>query len=251
MTCRVLGALLAAVALLVSPTWAADGLQQPSAVQASAYNYDAYFAQEPSPSDVPPAPSVVQPADVAPLASQPSAAPVMADQMMVDPGCGMANSDCGCNSGCNSGCCSIPCGDGFGFRYMLPDGNPCFGWRLPCCNGGPAWKLYEPCCPRWTVGGWLNGGVVTNDHGAANNGAIGFPSSNDVLFNQIYGFIERKANNGGCGWDWGLRVDYLFGADGPDTQAFGDQGMGLWLELWRPKHLPVPDIWLRDSTNVP
>lgn len=110
------------------------------------------------------------------------------------------------------------------FRDYLPDGNPCFGSILPCCNCGDPWKLYEPCCDAWTVGGWANAGIYTNSHGTTNNGPIAFPSTNELMVNQLWAYAERKANTGGCGWDWGVRLDYVFGTDGPDTQAFGDGG---------------------------
>ncbi len=42
--------------------------------------------------------------------------------------------------------------------------------------------------------------------------------------NQLWGYVERSTDTGGSGWDIGGRFDYVFGADGPDTQAFGDQG---------------------------
>ena len=39
------------------------------------------------------------------------------------------------------------------------------------------------------------------------------------------GLAERKTDTKGCGWDVGGRVDYLFGVDGPQTQAFGDHSL--------------------------
>jgi hypothetical protein len=106
----------------------------------------------------------------------------------------------------------------------LPDGNPCFGSLFACCNDGEPWKLIEPCCEQWSFGGWIEGGVMTNADGFWNNGPVPFLSTNDFLMNQLWGYAERVADTGGCGWDWGARLDYVFGADGPDTQAFGDQG---------------------------
>jgi hypothetical protein len=41
-----------------------------------------------------------------------------------------------------------------------------------------------------------------------------------VNLHQLWAYVGKEANTDGCGWDWGARVDYVFGVDGPDTQAF-------------------------------
>jgi len=112
-----------------------------------------------------------------------------------------------CDNGCGSFCGDCGCGD--------------FG----CCGSG--------CCgSSWldgvTFGGWINGGYTYNGQGnrAGNgNSPIGFTQiSDDFTMNQLWGYIAKEADTGGCGTDWGFRADYVFGTDGPDTQAFGDQG---------------------------
>lgn len=149
--------------------------------------------------------------------------------------CTFAYADCGAaaSPSCGDPCCCDVCCDSCGscgrLRDLLPDGNPCFGWRLPCCNDGDPWTLFNPCDDRWSLGGWVQAGVTTNGRGAFTNGPVAFPSTNELMLNQLWFFSERKADNGGCGWDWGVRVDYVFGTDGPDTQAFGDGG---WDSGW-------------------
>lgn len=77
----------------------------------------------------------------------------------------------------------------------------------------------------YQVGGWLSGGMTFADHSVGTTSPIAFVNPTDeFLFNQVWLFAERKARTQGCGWDWGFRVDYVFGADGPDTQARGDGG---------------------------
>ena len=44
---------------------------------------------------------------------------------------------------------------------------------------------------------------------------------NEFTVNQVWGYMEKATNTGGCGWDWGFRADMVFGTDGQDTQAFG------------------------------
>jgi hypothetical protein len=89
------------------------------------------------------------------------------------------------------------------------------------------WTLPQPCYLKQrnvTIGGWLEGGVYGNQWGSPSNGPIGLRGIGDGLTaDQAWFFAERKTDTKGDGWDIGGRIDYLFGADGPDTQSFGDQ----------------------------
>ncbi|MEZ6108905.1 MAG: outer membrane beta-barrel protein, partial [Pirellulaceae bacterium] len=127
------------------------------------------------------------------------AAPAVAP--MTDHGC----TDLGC---CDDGCESM-CG----------------------CGDREPWKLFDLGeCSKITVGGWLNGGITLAGRNVPTNAPIAFNNPiNQVLGNQAWIFVERDADTGGCGMDLGYRVDYMFGADGPDTQAFGD---GSWDFGW-------------------
>lgn len=104
-----------------------------------------------------------------------------------------------------------------------------------CGCGGEAWTLMEHWGRQndpWQFSGWLNGGVMVNmTNNDVRNDPIPFSNpSGEFLFNQVWMSLERVADNGGCGFDWGARVDFVFGADGPDTSAFGD---GSWDFDWR------------------
>ncbi|HYW79656.1 MAG TPA: outer membrane beta-barrel protein, partial [Thermoguttaceae bacterium] len=101
-----------------------------------------------------------------------------------------------------------------------------------CCQCGASdpWTLFGTSCNGLTVGGWASAGLYSNAHGAADNGPLGFNNVGDgATFNELWIFAEKVADTGGCGTDWGFRIDYVFGADGPDTQAFG--GLG-WDTQW-------------------
>ncbi len=102
------------------------------------------------------------------------------------------------------------------------------------CAGEP-WSLFSQDSHNgWTAGGWINGGIMINDTNNRTSRNDPVPFSNpagEFLANQVWGYVGKEANNGGCGWDWGARLDYVFGADGPDTQAFGD---GSWDFGWNP-----------------
>lgn len=121
----------------------------------------------------------------------------MDDMAIVDVGCESFFDGCGCEgNGCSQGCRS------------------CQRWKLIQING---------CGIE--VGGWLSGGVTVADHNVPTTTPVAFVNPTDeVLLNQLWVFAERSADRSSCSLDWGFRIDYVFGADGPDTQAFGDQG---------------------------
>ena len=82
----------------------------------------------------------------------------------------------------------------------------------------------------FTYGGWVSGGIYANAWGAKSNGPLTLREyGNGFTVNQTWFYFEKAIDNGGCGLDWGGRVDFLWGADGPDTQCFGDGGWdGRW-----------------------
>jgi len=104
---------------------------------------------------------------------------------------------------------------------------PSYRCRRCCrreCELGEPWTLFPESCSGIKAGGWLEGGIYANAYGAPDNGPLGFETRGDgFVMNQMWGFVGKAADTGGCGLDWGGRVDYLFGTDGPDMQAFGDQ----------------------------
>lgn len=115
----------------------------------------------------------------------------------------------GCNgSGCDS-CCSL------GERLEC---------GLPCREHCEPWTLFGEHCSGLTMGGWVSAGIYSNQYGndgIYGNGPIGMRQlANEFSLNQAWFFAEKLAD-GECGLDYGYRVDYIFGTDGPDTQAFG------------------------------
>ncbi len=90
---------------------------------------------------------------------------------------------------------------------------------------GEPWTMPQPCalqCRGIKVGGWVSAGVTTNEYDATTNGTMGMRSDKHLNLDQLWMYAERQTD-GSEGWDVGGRVDYLFGVDGPDTQAFGDR----------------------------
>lgn len=121
--------------------------------------------------------------------------------------------DAGCTGSCNS-CCGGSCGiDLFG----------------ECCLGD-AWELYNNECNGIRVGGWAQFGYHTQGvNGVGTDLFNNYP--NRVQAQQLYMFAEKATDTGGCGWDFGFRVDGVYGTDAPDTQAFGARA-NTWDNPW-------------------
>ena len=94
------------------------------------------------------------------------------------------------------------------------------------------WRLFCQKECGWNVYGWVEVGAATNDDGSFFNGPTTFPDYSDIYMNQLYAIAEKKIDTGGCGWDWGGRVDVLYGTDYIYTQAIGletrDTGAPKW-----------------------
>ena len=116
-----------------------------------------------------------------------------------------------------SSCGIAPCGtDGWGildpFRFA------------------PSWELFPQTCSGWDIGGWIQMGYHTE---GANDFGTGLFNTypNVVQLQQAWMYLEKEADTGGCGWDWGFRFDYVYGTDGIDTQAYGSEP-GDWDRTW-------------------
>ncbi len=122
-----------------------------------------------------------------------------------------------------------------------------------CGELGDPWTIPQLCCLKdngVTVGGWLEGGIYSNQYGAASNGPIGFRNVGDgFTMDQIWVFGERKTDTKGCGWDAGGRIDYLFGADGPDSQAFGDRTWDYGWNSARDYGSAIPQAYFEIAFN--
>jgi hypothetical protein len=83
--------------------------------------------------------------------------------------------------------------------------------------------------------GWLNQGVTLNTD-SPNNGSnfpVGFnDQSNEYQLNQLYVVLERPVNRSGCCWDFGGRVDLLYGTDHFFTTARGLETHGDFSPKW-------------------
>ena len=134
------------------------------------------------------------------------------------------NDDSACNSpSCTSTCDTGSCGGagscdglGFGAGFGLLGGG--------CCIGEP-WKLINRDFNGWKIGGWSNVGY----HSANTN--LNFNNYASHVQLQQQWFYAEKIADGSCGLGLGGRIDYLYGTDAPDTQAFGIAN-GHWDNSW-------------------
>ena len=74
------------------------------------------------------------------------------------------------------------------------------------------------------LGGWIQAGYHSYNTGMFNN------RDSEFNLHQAYFFAEKEANSDN-GLGMGFRMDYVYGIDGPDTQAFFGPA-GHWDEAW-------------------
>lgn len=74
------------------------------------------------------------------------------------------------------------------------------------------------------VGGWANAGITYNANNPEDNfnGPVGFNDrSNEFQLNQLNLFLQRAVTTEGNSWDFGTRIDVMYGTDAIFAQAFG------------------------------
>ncbi len=182
-------AALCGCALLASPSWA-QTLRHPASTRPAAlsndtadYGYRYYDSQE----EASPSDAAAAPAAAAPVSPDP-----VAEVSNRCDSCAVSDSSCGCDS------CFL------------------FGPDEP-------FKLFQgDNCLGINVGLWSQIGYHTEGTNGIGDGLMNdYP--NRVQLHQQWIFVEKKVDTGGCGFDWGFRGDYVYGTDGPDTQAYGNR----------------------------
>ncbi|MEI7460089.1 MAG: outer membrane beta-barrel protein [Pirellula sp.] len=161
----------------------------------------------------------------APIASASNATKPASDCAAKSPACDVAAICDGKGSSCDSmascGCGASSCKGGCGAGGLLG-----LGLLGGGCNLGDPWKLAPNGIAGVTVGGWTSVGY--HDHNTYYN----FNNYADrVQLGQQWLFAEKIAN-GSEGIGFGGRIDYIYGTDGPDTQAFGIANPGHWDNNW-------------------
>jgi hypothetical protein len=95
----------------------------------------------------------------------------------------------------------------------------------------------QDTCSGWHVYGFVNGGYFTNTRNTASryNGPVTFADRSDGQLNQLYAIAEKNIDTGGCGWDFGGRLDLLYGSDWIYNTEVGwetDPTTGALLDGW-------------------
>lgn len=79
----------------------------------------------------------------------------------------------------------------------------------------------EPGCGSGiNFGGWIQTGYHSQNTGLFNN------RPDTVNLHQLWFYLEKEAARE-CYWDWGFRMDVMYGTDASKTQAFGNPA-GTW-----------------------
>ena len=117
----------------------------------------------------------------------------------------------------------------------------------------PPLKLFDQLGPL-KIGGWLNGGFTANGNGirtGSGNAPLPFNNVADTpVLNQLWLYAEKPLNTDHRCWDWGFRVDYVFGADGPDFQASGDRGWDFGWNTSRDYGSAIPELYVEFGTET-
>lgn len=118
----------------------------------------------------------------------------------------------------------------------------------PYCCLGDEWRIFDsPCleCNNMAIQGWVGWNpFIWNTSNPADrfNGPVTFTDrSNTIQMNQFYLFSEKTTDTDNYAWDWGYRIDALYGSDARFTQAAG-------LETWNTNRfygLALPQFYLQ------
>jgi len=152
-------------------------------------------------------------------------------------------------------CCQSCCGCGHQHKWELGFGHHCHGCCGGCgcdpCDHGDPWSLFE-CHNKcgWEFGGWVAAGGTWNLDGYDTNAPLEFNNwEGELLAEQVWFYAAKEADTGGCGHDWGFRIDYVFGSDAPDTQAFGDEGWDFDWDSSSRYGSAIPQLYAEYAVN--
>ena len=118
---------------------------------------------------------------------------------------------------------------------------PDSGLRCPGLETG--WRKFE-------LGGWLDQGVTINPDAPADRSNLpaGYNDrSNDYQLNQLWLYLDRPADNGGCGWALGGRVDLMYGTDGRYFTSVGLEDD--WNDAGGHHRLAMPQLYMEVAAN--
>ena len=116
-----------------------------------------------------------------------------------------------------------------------------------------SWSFSDQVDAPMDFGGWVSAGFTANAHGnRTGNGNSPLPLNNVAdapVLSQLWVYAEKPLDTECTCWDWGFRLDYVFGADGPDTQAGGDQGWDFGSNTSRDYGSAIPQLYVEVGTE--
>lgn len=111
-----------------------------------------------------------------------------------------------------------PAGEGGCNNYCDNCGGCGLCWPCGCLLSdlGEAHRLWTPCCEdsQWSGAGWLAQGFVWNPYQPNDrfNGPMTWNDrANEYQMNELFYYFGRQAKTDQCCWDWGARVDAMYG----------------------------------------
>ncbi|WP_425614414.1 porin [Anatilimnocola sp. NA78] len=110
------------------------------------------------------------------------------------------------------------------------------------------WRLFCQKECGWNITGFVNAGVNYNFNNPVTpfNGPVTFGDRNDGQFNALYIVGEKAIDRETCCWNWGGRVDVLYGSDYIFTQSNGWETTPAGAPKWNgnPNHgLAIPQLY--------
>ena len=108
------------------------------------------------------------------------------------------------------------------------------GWGVGEAIKLPPWRLLSKAGNGWSVRGLFNVGATANANNPASrfNGPLTFNDRTGFQLNQLYLSVRRSSQTPRTRFDWGSRIDLLFGTDyvfaqsvGWETQPDGDNAL--------------------------
>ncbi|MCH7729675.1 MAG: outer membrane beta-barrel protein, partial [Planctomycetes bacterium] len=112
---------------------------------------------------------------------------------------------------------------------------------LPCRNCGdePRTLFHHNNCRGIEVGGWTQFGYHGRGVNVGNQVGTGLGMFNNrpnqFQLQQMWAYVEKAVDTSSDTWDMGFRVDYVYGTDAQNTQAFGNKFVGAarkWDNPW-------------------
>ena len=114
----------------------------------------------------------------------------------------------------------------------------------------------EPEEPKFKYGGWIETGTWGNEYGNDSTVENGDPLGSNIYnegwhVQQLWLYTAREADNGGSGFDWGFRLDAMFGTEAGILQSYAGGGFidGDWSTSGDGYGFALPQAYLEMAMN--